>query len=312
MENTWEFDYENTTSNKNLNLVKGAHRERDRRSGSIEIVKYFKKMLDSMFLPMTSMEYLSAIFRQRGVPCLDSFTAEVVGSFRRGLGFDPVVTGSLRKILSVARWSASESCVTMWLIEPVVSSVLVRGNSVDLESARSNGWQYIDVIEPLTMSTRNTAIMNNEMRGRWAGWMIWNEVVTKGRGNPSCVHCNLSGTSLMFMIRNKVGNVKNMMLTPESVVVMSAYSKNVCASMDMTSSLLASTSTKLKIQPSLEVSRATCLTVYGNGSVQVCGSPLDIASLVECMLEIVKVVMDTEMVPFLETMRSGTMNPIVF
>jgi len=41
-----EFNFESPANDKSQSAVKGAHRGRDRRLRSIEIVKYFKKILD--------------------------------------------------------------------------------------------------------------------------------------------------------------------------------------------------------------------------------------------------------------------------
>ncbi len=307
MNNTWTFDFGDTGTHANEDMVKGAHREKDRRSRALEIVKYFKTKLDETYLPMTSMEYLSALFRQRGVPSLDSFTAELVGSVRKGFGFDTKVEGPIRKVLSVGHWMSSDSSVTMWLLEPVVSTVIIKGNTLDVSDAKTNFFDYINVVEPMTMSTSNTVVVNNEIKGRWAGWLTWKQLQLVKSGNPSCVHCNMSGTSIMFMVRHRNAKPVNLMMTPESIHVLSAYSKSVCRSMDMSSSLLASSSTKLKIQPALHVGRSTNVSLYGNGSMQVCGSPHDVESVVSCTFEVLSMVMDTEMIPFLETMRVASM-----
>ena len=210
--------------------------------------------------------------------------------------------------MSLASWSSPSSKVTMWTLEPVISSVLIRGNTLDVASAKANFDSFIDVIEPLSMTTSNTAVVDNQIRGRWLGWLTWKQLQLKGTGNPSCVHCNMSGSSIMFMIRDRSGSTNNMMLTPESVRVLSAYSKTVCARMNMTSSLLAYGSTKLRIQPSLSSNRSTYLALYGNGSMQVVGSPIDIENLTACAFEILRVVMDTEIIPFIETMRTSSMS----
>ena len=133
------------------------------------------------------------------------------------------------------------------------------------------------------------------------------ELMYKKLGNPLCVHCNMSGTSIMFIIRYRESRPVTMVLTHESIHMLSAYSKSVCASMNMTSSLVASSSTKLKIQPPLHVSRSTALSLYGNGSIQVCSSPHNVESVVSCMHNIINVVMDTEMILFLEMMRAACM-----
>ena len=71
----------------------------------------------------------------------------------------------------------------------------------------------------------------------------------------------------------------------------------------VTASLITNTSTRLKIQPGLDRPRSTSLTLYGNGSMQMSGSPQEIPTLYPAMIEIIKTAMNTEMIPFLSTMR---------
>lgn len=166
MNHTWSFDSTEKYADTKEKVVQEAHKERDRRVKAVAIVKYFKSRLDETFPPRTSAEYLSALFRQKGVPSLDIFTTQLVASFRRGFGFDSVVEGPIRKIMSLASWSSPSSKVTMWTLEPVISSVLIRGNTLDVASAKANFDSFIDVIEPLSMTTSNTAAVDNQIRGR--------------------------------------------------------------------------------------------------------------------------------------------------
>lgn len=73
--NTWSFDSTEKYADTKEKVVQEAHKERDRRVKAVAIVKYFKSRLDETFPPRTSAKYLSALFRQRGVPSLDIFTA---------------------------------------------------------------------------------------------------------------------------------------------------------------------------------------------------------------------------------------------
>ena len=125
MNNALTLNLEEMNARVNEYMIKGAHRERDRRSRAIKIVKYFKSKLEDVYPPLTALKYLSALFRQRGVPSMDMFTKTLVGSFKSRLGLDPEVDGPIRKILSIGRWVSTDSCVTMWTIEPTISTVLV-------------------------------------------------------------------------------------------------------------------------------------------------------------------------------------------
>jgi hypothetical protein len=282
-------------------VVRSAYQENDRRMRAVEIVKHFRKQLDGLFDPMTAKEMLSSIMRQRGVPSVDMFTKELVESYRLGVGCPGPVEGQVRKLLVIGMWASVSARVHMWMLEPVVSSTLIYGNSISVASAKENFSDYLDVIDPISLTTRNIMITENRMQGRWAGWLVSKELDRVTVGNPTCVSCNLSGTSLMFAVGYRGMRTVNMIPTPESVHVLGAYSKSVCARLGTTSSVLAKNSTKLKLQPSIDAFSPSHITMYGNGSVQYCGTPKHIELLT---------VMDTEMLPFLMTMRLVGMDDV--
>lgn len=303
MASVWSYDIRPKSEKDKTKAVEVAYRERDRRTRAIELVRYFKTSLDEMYTPGIAKEYLSALFRQRGIPSLDMYTRSVISSFRLGMGCSEHVEGTIRKILVLGTWRTPDASVTMWTTEPVLSSSLIRGNMLNVSIAKENFERFLSTIEPMSMSSENTSVSNNEIRGRWAGWLVSQQLEVTGEGNPMCMNVNMSGSSIMFAVHYEGMNVIHMIMTPESIEVLASYSKSVCAKMRTTSSLLCYSSTKLKIQASIHTSRASSLTFYGNGSMQICGSPKDIETLCACAKEIIKTVMDTELTSFLKTMR---------
>ena len=310
MENAWSYDENEKLDAPTKAVVTSAYQENDRRMRAVEVVKYFKRRLDQTFDPMTAKEMLSSIMRQRGIPSMDMFTKQLVESYRLGVGCPGLAEGQVRKLLVIGRWVSANSRVHMWMLEPVVSSTLIYGNSISVASAKENFSAHLDVIDPISLTTRNINITENQMQGRWAGWLVSKELERVSVGNPTCVSCNLSGTSIMFAVSYKDMSTINMIPTPESIHVLGAYSKSVCLKMGTTSSVLAKTSTKLKVQPSIDAFSPSHITMYGNGSVQYCGAPRHIELLTSCLVEIVRTVMDTEMIPFLMTMRVVGMDEI--
>lgn len=310
MENAWNYDENETLDAPTKSVVRSAYQENDRRMRAVEVVKHFWKQLNRTFDPMTAKEMLSAVMRQRGVPSVDVFTQELVGSYRLGVGCPGDVDGQVRKLMVIGKWTSTSAVVHMWMLEPVVSSTLIYGNSISVVSAKENFSECLDVVDPVSLTTRNIMITENRMQGRWAGWLVSKELERVKVGNPTCVSCNLSGTSLMFAIAYTGTRTINMIPTPESVHVLGAYSKSVCARLGTTSSVLAKNSTKLKLQPPIDAFSPSHITMYGNGSVQYCGTPKHIELLTSCLIEIVKTVMDTEMIPFLMTMRVVGMDEV--
>lgn len=303
MENQWVFDNTYTHGNVRQNASRNESQEKDRREKAITVVTKYRDMIGRLNPPAVTKEYLSLLFRQRGVPSVDVFTHDISSSVRTSLGHDPAVDDVLRRILSLGTWSNHNCSVTMWTIEPVIASVCIRGNSLNVQNAKDNHEKYIEVLEPLTTTTHSTTCVNGELRGRWAGWLVSKEVERTGMGNPACMSCNLCGPSLMFAIHYRGSSLIQMKLTSESIHMLANYSRAMNAKTGATASLRLGTSTNLKIQSSLDRPRSTCLTVYGNGSMQFAGSPIEIPVLYPSLLELVRAVMDSEMVEFLKTMR---------
>jgi len=163
--------------------------------------------------------------------------------------------------------------------------------------------KFIKVVEPLTTTSHTTTVMSNEIKGRWAGWLAWMEYKNGGGGNPSCMNCNLCGPSVFFSIKANNSPVVNMMMTPESIVLLSNYCMVVNTSTGATGTLIQSKSTRLKIQVSLDRPRSTSLTLFGNGSMQLSGSPHEIPVLYPAMFRFVKHAMSSNSFEFLKTLR---------
>ncbi|KAK0302335.1 hypothetical protein LTR82_017905 [Friedmanniomyces endolithicus] len=113
--------------------------------------------------------------------------------------------------------------VTMWMIEPAIAALHVYGNSLDLMNAERKFSKLINVIDPLTMTSHNAKVTNNQMRGRWAGWLAWKEYEDTKAGNPSCVSCNLCGPSVMFAIHRTSSKVIQTTTTPKSIYTLANY-----------------------------------------------------------------------------------------
>jgi hypothetical protein len=132
MENFWSYDVTEKVRASNRPMIEGAYEEKDRRMRAVAIVRMFKKRIDQTCGPMEAKDLLSALFRQRGIPSLDEFTKMLITSFRAGLDCEGEAEGTLRKILSIGRWRSTNSCVTAWMVEPVVSTTLIKGNSLSI------------------------------------------------------------------------------------------------------------------------------------------------------------------------------------
>lgn len=301
--NQWIYDDKYEGGSVRQSGRENENQERDRRDNAIRVVTAFKNKLEMIYPPMVAKEYLSLLFRQRGVPSVDMFTESIISSFRLSLGHSPEVTDTLRRIITLGKWSNTSMTIVAWTIEPVVATMSIKGNSINVAQAEQRYSKMIKVLEPLTTTTHSTTVVGNEIKGRWAGWITWMEYKNGNGGNPSCMNCNMCGPSVFFSIRPNKKPMVNMMMTPESIVLLHNYSRSVNTSTGATASLIKNKSTRLKIQAGLNRPRSTSLTLYGNGSMQLSGSPQEVPVLYPAMFKFVECAMSSNMVEFLKTLR---------
>lgn len=58
--------------------------------------------------------------------------------------------------MPLTRWETTDVVGTLWTIEPVVSSTVVRDNSIDVRSALTNYSSDLEWIEPMSMTVHST------------------------------------------------------------------------------------------------------------------------------------------------------------
>lgn len=307
MYSVWKFEAGNTRAPKVKSATEHAQQERDRLTRTTELVQTFATQAVKELPPLTASEVLSALFRQRGVPSLDSFTVMLVGLFRMSLGFSNLVEGHERKFMPITRWETRNAVITVWTIEPVVSSTVIRGNSINVRLANDIFSEDIEWIEPMSMTTHSTTVRpGNEIRGRWAGWIVWKaatELYNMETTDSVCSTCNLSSTLFGFSTQTTTADLVHLAMTPETIAMIATHSEMIAASMGVSVIMTTHGSTKLSIRPSVSVNRNSSLRLFGNGSMQFCGSPNDIEVTVSAAVRLIKRTMEANTDGFLSTMR---------
>jgi hypothetical protein len=140
-----------------------AQKGTERRNTALELVTLSIEAVNA--LPgLSACEILSMAFRQRGIPCLDTFTREVVGAFRVAMGHNWDTDGHERKSMPVYRWLSADVIAALWTIDPVVSSMIMRGNSTDVASTLKSYGEELELVEPMSMTMHPTrAKSDNEL-----------------------------------------------------------------------------------------------------------------------------------------------------
>ena len=304
MYTAWSFDDVRKKLPKAKSANDGAYLERERRVVAEKVVDSFASDLNYTDMPISSSEVLSEFFRQRGIPCMDSFTFTQLSSFRRAIGLTTPPEGTTRKFLTVTSWSSPSVTTTLWTVEPVISTTLIKGNSINVREAMESYDPSDLVIDPIGSSVSTPAVVaDNSLMGRWASWVVWRASIDKSWSDAVCLNTNMSSFALFFTMHIKDGKMIDLVMTPESVSMLGGYATNMIPILDVSAVVSSSKSTKLLIQPAVHDRTASVVKVFGNGSLQFCGSPDDIEHLFTALFRIIKTVMKSEAVTFLSTMR---------
>lgn len=307
MYSVFNYDEEQRPVSKVRANANYAQQERERRMKSVELTNMMMSMIKDELTPLCASEFMSDLFRQRGIPCMDKFTYEIIGKFRSGFGYNPHVQGLDRKFMVLSRWDSDNMSATMWTIEPVLASMIVRGNSIDCRHAYDTyyGELYDHLIDPMSSNQdKTTPKIDNEMRGRWAGWLLWRASLDDGGFiDSSCTNCNLSSTRIMFSIQIKNASLLHFTIAPKTIDLIATHAKRMCTDLGVSVSMKTNESTKLIIQPPTWTARSSNLRIFGNGSVQICGSPSDVELLTKSMFVILKKSLNSDPEAFMTSLR---------
>ncbi|KAI0467029.1 hypothetical protein F4859DRAFT_518451 [Xylaria cf. heliscus] len=306
MYSSWSFANIDTRQNKNPTTTY-AEQKRIRRNRASELINTITTEIRSILPPLSTSEVASEVFRQRGVPSLDMFTRVLIGLFRRSLGYNPAIDGLVRKFIPITRWMCPDVVAILWTVEPVVSSLVVRGNRINVKLAYERFSQHLEWIELMPMTTHAiTAKYSNEIRDRWAGWIVWMAGITNSKESEIdsvCSTCNLGSTAFVVSMQTRESSLIYMAMTPKTINLITAHASNMASSLDVTVSLTTHGPTKLSVQPSASTNRNTSPRMFGNASVQFCGSLNDTEKLFLATIKIVKRAMEIETLAFLSSMR---------
>lgn len=119
-------------------------------------------------------------FSSRGVPTLDIFIEVVLSRFRIEMMHSPVVTGITRSLLIIREVESANVKVTIWVPEPVVSSMIITSSTSDLRACERHLRRVHTQLRPVD-SSASTKIEPSIMMGRWAGWIAHEH----GKADPS-------------------------------------------------------------------------------------------------------------------------------
>lgn len=78
----WTYNIKQMKEDKKVKAIKVMYRETDRRTKVTELVKYCKNKLEKVYPPTIVKEYLSVLFRQKGILSLNIYTRITVNVFR--------------------------------------------------------------------------------------------------------------------------------------------------------------------------------------------------------------------------------------
>ncbi|KAK3066430.1 hypothetical protein LTR53_017225 [Teratosphaeriaceae sp. CCFEE 6253] len=135
------------------------------------------------------------------------------------------------------------------------------------------------------MGTHEPSVANNEIKGRWAGWLTWMDTSPWAGATPRALDRVPHGHGAQ--VDRYVGELLREHVHDEGHDRLPDQDE----------------SARLKIEPGLDRPRSTSLTVYRNGSMQFTGSPIEIPVLYPSLIELIKMAITSEMVSLPSTMR---------
>jgi len=77
---------------------------RTRREDATTCLTFWLDKMHKIYTLTVANETVSALFRQRGDPSVDSITRQIISSFRTAIEFSPEVEDTLRRILKREKW----------------------------------------------------------------------------------------------------------------------------------------------------------------------------------------------------------------
>ena len=153
------------------------------------------------------------------VPSLDTFRFKAVGTFGKSMGHDPYIERYEREFIPLIRWDVKDAMATLWTIEPVFSSVVVRNNEKDVRFTLTTYFKYLEWIEPMSMTMYATTVKpGNEISGPWVGRVAW--MAGKDVGWTDSAHSmwNTSLTLFANSIHDKDSDSVSFAMIPESTI----------------------------------------------------------------------------------------------
>jgi hypothetical protein len=82
-----------------------------------------KIKLESIYTPLVAKEYLSLLCHRGGVPSVDMFAETIISSFRTR--DSPNVPDTLRRVITLGKWSNMNTVIVAWTIEPAIATMSV-------------------------------------------------------------------------------------------------------------------------------------------------------------------------------------------
>jgi len=118
------------------------------------------------------------------------------------------------------------------MIEPVLSTCLIHGDVIDATSTYDNYINRLKVIDNIFATTISTKPKDwNEIRGRWAGWIMWGAPIDSGFNDSICVNRDMYSTPFAVTLHCPCMSMNHSIYTSEKIKTVAGYAKNICPSL---------------------------------------------------------------------------------
>lgn len=222
-------------------------------------------------------DQIFSVLSSRGVPSLDIFTELFVGRFRRGMGHAGLAEDLTRRLLVVHEVETRSVKVTVWTPEPVLSTMIIVSDTSDLSLCGA----HLHKVEPILRDIdgpMGTRIDASSMRGRWSGWLAYQQGLADPTWDCRCVSVNLSCSAIYFGVHIEGRPVEQCVMTVSSMEMIQATFSDGQVTPEVAVMWGSGMVTQLVLCMSTNGDRST-MKIFSDGMTQLCGRPDSITRL---------------------------------
>jgi hypothetical protein len=262
--------------------IKAAHESGEERSDKANaVVTRHGAYIVENYPSAIAYDLTSAVMRSRGIPCLDRFTAQAIGSFRRGLGLpDRILNPNIRAFLKYRVIKHQDIKITFWVVEPVMATVQIGpADFSDLESARSLA-TIPNLIDPMGATSMGISLKDENLIGRLVPYAVSQMEINEPLRKFNFKMCTLSSSAFHITISKPNCLLMHLAMTFRTYELISQiFAEEFYMYSGTTLIMNMGITPKIEFIVSPKTGRSSVMRMYSHGGFHYGGSPKDIEQI---------------------------------